>query len=135
TKTNKGMWLSNLVTGYSKTIVACFVVIIAIAAWYSQTFRVDASAETLLTKNNKLYIQTQMMDSRFAPQEFILVAYQPKQGELFSQQAFDDIAQLSEDFQRIERVEETTSILNVPLISMMDGFNPDVNASDWTWQA
>ncbi|WP_416306066.1 efflux RND transporter permease subunit [Neptunicella sp. SCSIO 80796] len=133
TKTNNGIW-ARLVTKHSKIIVACFVVLIAIAAWYSQNFRVDASAETLLTKNNQLYIQTQIMDSRFAPQEFILVAYQPKQGDLFSQQTFDDISQLSEEFKQIDRVDETTSILNVPLISMQEGFDPSVNASEWSWQ-
>ena len=135
TKTNKDMWLTNLVGSYAKTIVACFVVLIAIAAWFSQNFKIDASAETLLLKNNKLYIQTQLMNSRFSPQEFILIAYQPKAGELFSQQTFDDIAKLSQEFSDIDRVEAVTSILNVPLLSFMDTLDPSVTADDWTWQA
>lgn len=135
TKKNKGIWLARLVSGYSKTVIACFVVLIALAGWFSQNFRIDASAETLLLKNNKLYIQTQIMDSRFSPQEFILVAYQPKQGPLFSQQTFSDITKLSEQFKQIDRVEAVTSILNVPLISFMDGLEPGLKASDWTWQA
>ncbi|MDN4504000.1 MMPL family transporter [Alteromonadaceae bacterium BrNp21-10] len=131
---NKPLWLASWVEGYAKLIIVLFVVLIAVTGWFAQYFKIDASAETLLLKNNKLFIQTQVMNSRFSPQEFILVAYKPKDGSLFTQQTFDDIGKLSDEFKQIERVAAVTSILNVPLLSFMQGLDTNVNASDWSWQ-
>src|SRR5690606_29125722 len=47
-------------------------------SWQARRFEIDASAETLLTKNNRFYIETLVANRRFSPQEFLLVAYEPK---------------------------------------------------------
>ena len=58
-------------------ILVAFVIALAGLGFYIKQFRIDASADTLLVKDNKLYIQTQVADQTFNPQEFILLALQP----------------------------------------------------------
>ena len=99
---------------HAKLILALFLLLTLAALWPAQNFKIDASADTLLLKNNPLFIETQVMNKRFSPQEFILVAYEPTNHALFSQKTFDDIAQLSEKFRTLNRVATVTNILNVP---------------------
>ncbi len=103
-------------------------------AWFVQYFKIDASADTLLVKDNQLYIKSQIMKQRFAPDEFILLAYEPKESALFSQQTFDDIQALSKKISELERVRSVTHILNVPLLSQMGQLDPNISPTEWTWQ-
>lgn len=97
-------------------ILLIFLVTIAGLIFFIPQFKINASADTLLTKNNELYIQTQLANQRFSPAEFVLVAYQPKNAQIFTQQSFDDLLYLSQSFEKLERVESINSILSVPLI-------------------
>ncbi|WP_339721099.1 MMPL family transporter [uncultured Paraglaciecola sp.] len=103
--------------------------------WFVQYFKIDASAETLLVKDNKLYIQSQIMNQRFSPDEFILLAYEPKQHDVFSDKTFEDIQALSKKLKTLPRVRSVTHILNVPLLSQMSELDPKLVAADWTWQS
>lgn len=115
-------------------ILAVFILVLAGLGFYIKQFRIDASADTLLVKDNKLYIQTQVADQTFNPQEFILLAYQPKTHELFSRQTFDDIEMLSERIKQIDRVEAVTSIINVPLINDTSALTGDTSVDSLTWE-
>ncbi|WP_340677132.1 efflux RND transporter permease subunit [Paraglaciecola sp.] len=126
--------LARFITAYNKSLIGFFIVITGVLAWFVQDFRIDASAETLLVKNNKLYIESQVINQRFSPQEFVLVAYQPKQAELFSEETFAVLGELSKKFASIERVEALTSILNVPLLSKAGSLDSELNPDDWTWE-
>ena len=97
-------------------ILSFFTLLFVVLGYNASNFKIDASAETLLTKNNKLFIQSQMANQTFSPDEFILIAYQPKSGDVFNQQAIDDIQSLSAEFRKIDRVTALNSMLTVPLI-------------------
>ncbi|KXI30306.1 efflux RND transporter permease subunit [Paraglaciecola hydrolytica] len=126
--------LARFITANNKWIIGFFIVITLVLAWFVQNFRIDASAETLLVKNNKLYIESQVINQRFSPQEFVLVAYQPKQAELFSDDTFAVLGELSLKFAQLDRVEALTSILNVPLLSKAGSLDSELNPDDWTWE-
>ena len=116
-------------------IISFFAVAFVAAIYCSQLFRIDASADTLLVKNNALYIRSQQAARTFSPEEFVLLAYKPKNHELFSDQTFTDLVSLKEQIKQIERVKNVTSILNVPLIDADSSllFN-DVAALTWEQQ-
>ena len=73
------------------SIIIIFAAALGLAAVYVPSFKINASADTLLVKNNKLYIKTQVANQMFSPEEFILLAYEPTAHSLYSQQTFDDI--------------------------------------------
>lgn len=115
-------------------IVAVFMVLLAVALTGVGRFRIAASADTLLVKDNKLYIQTQVAQQTFSPDDFILLAYEPKEHDVFSEQTFADLSRLADEISRqIPRVESTTSILTVPLIDSADALTGQTEVSDLTW--
>lgn len=100
---------------WPKTVLGLFAVVTVALGSQAPNFDIDASPDTLLTRDNVLYTQTQLVNERFAPQEFLLVTYQPKEQALFSEQTFASIARLSDDLLSLERVQSVRSILNVPI--------------------
>lgn len=128
------MRLANFIIRNAKLILLIFCLTGGIALWAAQQFKIDASAETLLLKNNELYVKTQVMNKRFSPQEFILVAYEPKTHPLFSEQTFHDIEQLSAEFRKLPRVVAVTNILNVPLLSLSAKLDPDLKPEQFSWR-
>ena len=126
---------SAFVLRFPRTVIVTFILLSVLLGWFTQYFRIDASADTLLSKGNQLYIQTRQMDQRFAPQEFILLAYQPTALALFSQTTFDDLESLSQQLGKLPRVAGVTHILNVPLLSTAGQLGGDINPDQFTWQA
>lgn len=114
----------------AKWIVALFAVASIALGWQARRFEINASAETLLTKGNQLYRQSLIVDRIFAPQEFLLIAYEPTKGDLFSEQTYEDLSAIAERIGTLERVESIRHLLNVPLVSLLEGefssdFDPD----------
>ncbi len=127
-------WLASSIVRGRLMIIGLFLLLIAVALVFLNQFRIDASAETLLVKNNALYIQSQLANQRFSPDEFILVAYKPADGELFSAQTFADITALSADYAGLSRVGAVTSMLTVPLLADASAFTSGADVGSLTWQ-
>uniref|UniRef100_UPI0035696E5E MMPL family transporter n=1 Tax=Arsukibacterium sp. TaxID=1977258 RepID=UPI0035696E5E len=127
-------WLGRSIVRSRWFIIGMFLVLGAVALVFLNQFRIDASAETLLVKNNELYIKSQLANQRFSPDEFILVAYKPRDGELFSAQTFADITALSAQYATLERVSSVTSMLTVPLLNDASAFTSGADVESLTWQ-
>ena len=117
------------------SVLIVFAICSGALGWQARHFEIDASADTLLTRGNQLYIQTQIMNQRFAPQEFLLIAYKPKDHPVLSQQTFSKLASLSQKLRELERVQSVRSLLNVPMLTLMDDpLTGGNNPSEWTLQ-
>lgn len=104
--------------------------------WVARDFEINASAQTLLTEGNAKYIQARQTAEQFSPQEFLLLAYVPKNTPVFSEQSFAQLQQLSRQISEIERVESVRSVLNVPLLVLAaDELGSDFRPADWTYSA
>ncbi|MCW8108262.1 MMPL family transporter [Alteromonas ponticola] len=110
-----------------------FTALLGVMGYFVTQFKIDASAETLLVKDNKLYIQTQIANQRFSPDEFILLAYKPEH-KLFSEATFNDLHSLTQSLRKLERVKAVTSILTVPLINNADALTGGTEVSSLTWE-
>lgn len=108
------------IVAWPKSVLAVFVVCAAVLGWQARHFEIDASEETLLTPNNVNYIRTQVMNQRFAPEEFLLVAYEPRSWPVFSPRTFADLEELSRRLRKLERVQSVRSILDVPLLRLAE---------------
>lgn len=124
--------LARFLTQYPKTVLLVFLLLTAALAWQATRFEIDASADTLLTKDNELYVKSRVASERFSPQEFLLVAYKPTSHPVLSEPSFADLRTLSDELRKLERVESVRSILNVPLLSLAGGNLAQVDASQWT---
>ena len=108
-------------------VLIAFLLLSAALATQARKFQIDASAETLLTEGNQLYLEAQQISRRYAPEEFVLVAYVPQQQALMSAASFAQIAALSKAYSELERVVAVRSILNVPLPSLAGGLQGDAD--------
>ncbi|MCF3651521.1 efflux RND transporter permease subunit [Synoicihabitans lomoniglobus] len=126
----------DLVVDHSKGVLALFVVIAGILSWQASRFEINASAETLLTKDNQIYQQAQSVNRRFSPQEFLLVVYRPRDHDVLSEQTFADLRTLSAELIKLPRVASVRSLLNVPLLSLAPGgLSGDLDPDQWTIEA
>lgn len=120
---------------YPKTIVGVFVIIVAVFANFSLDFEIDASAETLLVKDNPLYIESKINNQKFAPAEFILVAYKPDDEQIFSAPSLAVVQTLTQRFAGLDRVSAVNSVVNVPLLSLADNLVADLDVGAYTWES
>jgi uncharacterized protein len=111
----------NLIIAQPLLILCLFLVLAAGLGWQAQNFEIDASPDTLLTRDNELYQQTQQVNERYAPQEFLLLTYEPLNQQLYSDQTFDDILSIADEIMELPRVESVRHILNVPVFSGVEG--------------
>lgn len=115
-------------------IVLVIATLSAVLGWHSRQFEINAAAETLISDDNRDYLESSKATQRFAPEEFLLVVYKPRTHPLFSEQSFHDIRELTRELQALERVETVRSILNVPLLSEMDGLSSNIDPSNYVQQ-
>lgn len=127
-------WLAEKIMQLRVVILLLFITLLALAAFFVPQFRIDASADTLLVKNNALYIKTQQANQRFSPDEFILVAYKPRNTAVFSTTTFNDLIWLREQYLTLPRVQSVTSILTVPLLTDASVLTTDANVAELSWQ-
>lgn len=108
------------VVSHARWVLTGFLICTAALGWQARKFQVDASAETLLMRNNEHYIQSRVVNERFSPQEFLLIAYEPHRAPVLSKETFVDLATLSEEIRKLPRVESVRSLINVPLFTDAD---------------
>lgn len=113
--------ITGRITAHPRIVLLIFLLCTCALGWQARNFQIDASAETLLTRDNPLYVKTQIVNRRFSPREFLLIAYEPTKEAVFSEQTFADLRALIERLSQIERVESVISILNTPLFVLDDG--------------
>ena len=116
-------------------VIGFFVVLTALGGYFLPRFEIDASAETLLVEDNRLYLESRLMGRRFSPDEFVLLAYRPHSGNIFSDESLADLQSLSEELGALERVQAVNSILNVPLLSQLEEADPGIDPQEWTWNS
>ncbi len=115
-------------------IVVVGVILTVILGWQARNFTVDASADTLLMKDNRDYLLTQLADQKFSPDEFILVAYKPKSETLFSGEVLQRVVDISGELEKIERVATVRSITNVPFFGVAKDIGTELDPAGLTWQ-
>lgn len=115
-------------------ITLCFVVAVAFFAWQAKNFEIDASADTLLMKDNKHYLITQQAAERYNPAEFILIAYKPKDQSIFAKETLQRIDKISQEINQIERVKAVRSLVNVPIFTGLKQFSVNISTDDLTWE-
>lgn len=106
----------DLVFGRPWLVIAVTLLIASFFAWYTQYFRLDASADSLLLENDPDWEFFRQVENRYGIREFVVVAYIPD-GDLFTRPELEKLNRLHNDLLAIDRVERVDSILNVPVFA------------------
>jgi predicted RND superfamily exporter protein len=115
--------------------IGIFLVLLATLGWQARKFAIDASAETLLVKDDRNYLLSQQASQRYEPEEFILVAFKPSNFGIFDEKTRDIIKKLSSDIEQIDRVKSVRSLLNMPIFIGIDAISADIEPDQLTWEA
>jgi predicted RND superfamily exporter protein len=116
-----------------KFILLLFALLVSFFAWHSQSFEINASADTLISEDNREFINSQKVNQQFSPEEFLIIAYRPKDGDIFSRKSLQNISEISKKIQGLERVKTVRSVMNVPLLSKASqGLSAEMSPSDFT---
>jgi hypothetical protein len=78
-------------------------------------FKLDASADSLVLEGDKDLEYYREIGKRYSTEEFLLVAYRPRQ-DLFTTQVLSTIEQLRAELAALEGVSSVVTLLDVPLL-------------------
>ena len=110
-------WYQKLVLDHPVLVMIAIVLVVLALGLKARDFRIDASAESILLENDKDLRYSRQVDQRFGVNEFLLVAFLPKQGRLLDQPNLDTIAGLSAELQKLPEVVTVMTPLDVPLFN------------------
>ena len=105
---------SRLVFGRPMLVILLLLVITAVAGWYAQYFKLDASADSLLMEGDQELEYSRQINNRYGARDAVTIAFTPH-SDLFSPESFAILGALREELLSIARVESVDSLLNVPI--------------------
>ncbi len=96
--------------------IAILILVVGVLGYQSRNFRIDASTETLLLENDKDLRYAREISKRYGIQDFLLISFTPKSGDLLDQDNLSTIEGLRDSLSRLASVESVLTILDVPLL-------------------
>lgn len=107
-------------------IVLLLIFVICITAGYfSQNFKLDASADSLLLEGDEGLRIFRESSERFGTQDFLFVTFIPNE-DIFSDSSLDVIKSLRDELSSLPLVDSVVSIIDVPLLKNAGGKLSDV---------
>jgi uncharacterized protein len=107
--------LYNKLLLYPKLVLASVLTLVLVLGLYSFRVEIDASAETLLLKDDKDLTYSRKINEVYGSSNFLVITYTPKTG-LLADKTLKHLQHLSDELLRVDSVDSIVSILNVPLL-------------------
>ncbi len=105
-----------LITRYPRVILGCLTAVFLFLGYQAKEFKLDASADSLTLENDKHVELYRKISKRYSSNSFLLMTYRPNHGRVFGQKNLDELKQLRNELQELDRVENVITILDVPLL-------------------
>jgi len=109
-------WYTTWVLNRPIWVIAILVLVVGVLGYQARNFRIDASTETLLLENDKDLRYAREISKRYGVQDFVLIAFTPKSGELLDPDNLATIAGMRDSLNQISAVDSVLTILDVPLL-------------------
>jgi predicted RND superfamily exporter protein len=104
-----------IILEYPRLVIVFFLAGVAFLGYHTKDFKLDASAETLMLKNDKDLSYSRFINSRYGVHGFLVMIYAPKD-DLFSDKVLAHLTRLRDELTQLPRVSSVLSILDVPLL-------------------
>ncbi|MCR6577174.1 efflux RND transporter permease subunit [Campylobacter insulaenigrae] len=85
-------------------------------SFFAKNLNVEANAESLLLEHDEDLKFYREFSNRYSSDNFLMLAFTPKDSQVFSQKNLNLIKNMSEEFSQIQGVERVFSIANAPLL-------------------
>jgi predicted RND superfamily exporter protein len=107
--------------------LTCIFLLTGFMALGLQHFKLDASAESLTLENDNDLTYYRDMVGRYGSDNYLIVTYQPKAGDLFDNKNIGHLKALRDDLSLISGVTGVVSILDLPLL-----YSPKIEYTDFS---
>lgn len=125
-KATLGKWYDWWVFKHASWSWILLVVLLAGSAYFAQNFRMDASADALVLENDADLRYFRQISEKYGSQDFLFLAYKPKQDELISKPTFDRLDALKNELlATVPVLDSVFTLVDAPLID-----SPRVGLSD-----
>lgn len=116
-----------LVLQHPRLWLLAIIAVSCLAALHARDFHLDASADSLIMENDPALDYFRETSKRFKGNggDLLIISYTPSDAPLFSRPALNRISQLQAQLDQLPQVEDSYSLLDVPLL-----FSPKQSFSD-----
>lgn len=113
----------NLFLGFYKLLLeapkrvlwACLVIFL-IFGFFALKLPIDANSDSLILENDKDFATFKSIIKNYKTQEFLFLAFSPKDENLFSQESINALKSIHSELEKIPQIDTILSILNAPLL-------------------
>jgi len=109
-----------LTLGQPWLVGLAILALLAGAGYGAQYFKLDASSDSLVLQNNQELRYYRKIRDRYGSDDFLIVTYTPKQGDLFTDATLSHLKSLRDELAGLDWAVGVTSILDVPLLQSPD---------------
>ncbi len=108
-------WYDRLTLRHPVLILVLTAIVVSFFAYHARNFRLDASAESSVLKNDPALQTYRTIRARYGSDDFLVLTYAPKQN-LFKQATLTELRALRDQLSHLQGIASVVSILDVPLI-------------------
>ncbi|CAM2816022.1 efflux RND transporter permease subunit [Helicobacter burdigaliensis] len=90
-------------------------------AFFALKLPINASADSFILENDKDLQTYQRIAKDFKSEDFLLLAFVPNDGDIFSKSSLETLQNITKDLEKIPNIKQVISILNVPLLKSTKG--------------
>ena len=113
------------ILGNPEIVLLLILIICITSGYFSQDFKLDASADSLLLEGDEGLRVFRESSERFGTQDFLFVTFIPNE-DIFSDTSLDIIKRLRDELSSLPLVDSVVSIIDVPLVKNAGGKLSDV---------
>ncbi|WP_104721563.1 efflux RND transporter permease subunit [Helicobacter mesocricetorum] len=84
--------------------------------YFASKLPINADSDSLILENDKDFKTYQAIAKNYATQDFLMLAFNPKSGDIFSEDSLQTLQQITQELSTIAEVDSTLNILNAPLL-------------------
>ena len=110
-----------------RVVLTCVLMLTGFMALGLQHFKLDASAESLTLENDNDLTYYRDMVGRYGSDNYLIVTYRPKAGDLFDDKNIGHLEALRYDLNLISGIIGVVSILDLPLL-----YSPKIKYTDFS---
>ena len=102
-----------------RLVFSILVLILFSALYFSKDFRLDASSETLLLKNDPDLKYLNEINERYGAKEFLVLTYSPN-SRMNSEESIKSLSELKKELKSLNWVYNVVTLLDIPLLEATD---------------
>jgi len=105
-----------IVLKHPRIVFLALLLVLGVLGYHARGFRLDASADTLVLEHDEDLRYLRELTDHYGVADFLLIAYTPDSGNLFSAETRADLKGLRDALKELPRVDSVMTILDVPLL-------------------